>query len=315
MSPAHLKQRLNSICRERLPCPGTGSTAQRHRRLMEVAREDVSLARLAEAHWDAIAILDEARRRPQPGALYGVWASEVPGKPLLVETCGPDYHLSGSKMFCSGAGLVDRALVTVGIPGYSLLDLDLQSAACCVEIDLSPWNTDAFRSTQTGTVTFHSLPVPKHSSVGEPGWYLDRPGFWHGACGPAACWAGGVAGLLDFAMDSPRRDPHTLAHLAALYANVWALESFLDQAGREIDSCPSDSTAARIRALAVRHLVERLCTDTLQRFARAYGPAPLCMNQEVSRRYHECDLYLRQSHAERDLERLGSILRAPYKCP
>ena len=157
MSPAHLKQRLNSICRERLPCPGTGSTAQRHRRLMEVAREDVSLARLAEAHWDAIAILDEARRRPQPGALYGVWASEAPGKPLLVETCGPDYHLSGSKMFCSGAGLVDRALVTVGIPGYSLLEVDLRSAPGCVEIDLSPWTTDAFRSTQTGTVTFHSL--------------------------------------------------------------------------------------------------------------------------------------------------------------
>jgi hypothetical protein len=33
------------------------------------------------------------------------------------------------------------------------------------------------------------------------------------------------------------------------------------------------------------------------------------MNAEVSRRYQEFDLYLRQSHAERDLEELGSALR------
>ena len=115
------------------------------------------------------------------------------------------------------------------------------------------------------------------------GWYLDRPGFWHGACGPAACWAGGVAGLLDNAMLDTRRDAHTLAHLAAMHANVWALVSYLEVAGSEIDAMPSDRHAAQIRALQIRHLVEQLCTDTVRRFARAYGPARLSLWMQTYR--------------------------------
>ena len=52
--------------------------------------------------------------------------------------------------------------------------------------------------------------------IGGPGWYLDRPGFWHGACGPAACWASGAIELVDFAMRQKREDAHTLAHLGAI---------------------------------------------------------------------------------------------------
>ena len=62
------------------------------------------------------------------------------------------------------------------------------------------------------------------------------------------------------------------------------------------------------RALTVRHLVEQACTEVLRRLARAYGPHPLAMDEDVSRRYQELDLYLRQSHAERDLEALGKSI-------
>jgi hypothetical protein len=62
---------------------------------------------------------------------------------------------------------------------------------------------------------------------------------------------------------------------------------------------------ARILALSVRHLVEQFSTDILRRLTRAYGPHPLAFDEEVSRTYYELDLYLRQSHAERDLESLG----------
>jgi hypothetical protein len=39
-------------------------------------------------------------------------------------------------------------------------------------------------------------------------WYLTRPGFWHGALGPAACWAGGAIGLIDAVCTLNKRDPH-----------------------------------------------------------------------------------------------------------
>ena len=88
-------------------------------------------------------------------------------------------------------------------------------------------------------------------------------------------------------------------------AASWSLWSCLDSAGHEIDADPSNVSAGRSRALIVRHLVEQACSDILRRFARAYGPRPLAFDAQASRRYQELELYIRQSHAERDLETLG----------
>ena len=70
-----------------------------------------------------------------------------------------------------------------------------------------------------------------------------------------------------------------------------------------------DVSGAQQQALTVRHLIEQLASDTLRRFGRAYGPFPLAMQPETSRRYHEVEIFLRQSHGERDLEALGNGLR------
>jgi hypothetical protein len=51
--------------------------------------------------------------------------------------------------------------------------------------------------------------------------------------------------------------------------------------------------------------VEAACSDVLQRTGRAFGPRPLAFDSKVSQRYQELELYIRQSHAERDLEALG----------
>ena len=270
-------------------------------------RENVSLAKLAEAHWDAVAILAEAGRAAEPGSLYAVWASEIPGQALRLEPEGEGYLLSGSKPFCSGIGIVDRALVTVGLPEPLLVEVDLRKNHGCIESNLEM--VDAFRATQTGAIRFLDAHRTPSAPLGGSGWYLERPGFWHGACGPAACWAGGVAGLLDFALASQRDDPHTLAHLGAMQATVWGMYSLLRQAGDEIDGAPCDRKAGQVRALQLRHLIEQMGTEVLQRFSRAYGPYPLSMNEDIAVRCQEAALYMRQSHAERDLESLGRLLR------
>lgn len=285
------------------PLSGGGNTPERHRFLFELGRRDLSLARLAEAHWDAIAILAEGGREPVPGAIYGVWAAEVSGKPLTLT----GNVLSGSKPFCSGAGLIDRALVTVAQPTHRLVDVDVRDDR--LAFDSSSWHTHAFAHTNTSTVTFNNVPVSDENVVGAESFYLTRPGFWHGACGPACCWAGGAAGLVDWAMQQSRNDLHTFAHLGAMRSSVWCLEALLNVAGHEIDDDPANVRAAQARALALRHLVEMHSTDILRRLARAYGPHPLAFNEAVANRYQELDLYLRQSHAERDLEVLGRMDR------
>jgi hypothetical protein len=309
MKQPQLISRLRALVAEDLPLPGGGATPLRHQRLMEIGREDLALARLSEAHWDAVAILAEAGRRPEPNQLYGVWASEKPGEALELRLSTSGLTVRGSKMFCGGAGLVDRALVTVGLPRDLLVEIDLRRNAANIRFDGTGWKTKAFEETNTSNALFEDAAVTEADVIGDPGWYIDRPGFWHGACGPAACWAGGAIGLVDFAMRQKRNDAHTLAHLGSMYATQWGLRSHLDQAGKEIDADPANVNEAEVRALSLRHLIEQLCTDVLRRIPRAFGPFPLAMDEAISLRYQELDLYLRQSHAERDLERIGTTIR------
>jgi hypothetical protein len=87
-----------------------------------------------------------------------------------------------------------------------------------------------------------------------------------------------------------------------LEAADWGLRALLAQAGREIDADPQDvGSQARRRALMARHLIERLCTDVLDRFGRATGPQLLAFDARIAQRYSELTLYIRQCHAERDL--------------
>jgi hypothetical protein len=307
MNPTQLQARFKAVCAEPIPLSGAGDTPARLARLFEVGREDLSLAKLAEAHWDAVAILAEAGHTPVSGALYAVWASEITGTGLELSLSENNLTLSGTKAFCTGAGLVDRALITATQPLQQMIDLDLRANPETISFDGSFWKTSAFAATQTATITLTQAPVNPAGLVGDTGWYLSRPGFWHGALGPAACWAGGAAGLVDYARKQKRNDPHTLAHLGAMDAAVWAMQSCLRVAGEEIHRDPSDTAQAQKRALTVRHLIEQHCTDILRRLTRAYGPHPLVANEAIGRRYAELDLYLRQSHAERDLEALGRI--------
>jgi alkylation response protein AidB-like acyl-CoA dehydrogenase len=286
-----------------LPLPGAGDTARRHHALSGFGAADLSLARLAEAHTDALAILAEGGGVSRRGTLYGVWASDAPPSRVTCEQLhNGDWRIDGSKQFCSGATLVGAALVTAhDAEGVQLFDIPIDGTS--VRPQPSVWANPAFADTGTTAVKFESVLVPNRCHIGGAGWYLNRPGFWHGAIGPAACWAGGALALIDAATRLNRKDAHSRAQLGALQATAWGLRALLEQAGHEIDADPRDTTGtARTRALKVRHLIERACTDVLDRFGRATGPQLLAYDAGVIAQHAALTLYIRQSHGERDLE-------------
>lgn len=291
-----------------IPLPGSGSTTARLRALHELGRRDLSVARIAEAHTDAIAILAEAHCSPISDALYGVWASDGPASRLQV-TRMPNggLRLDGTKQYCSGAPFLDHALVTAHGEGALWL-IAVARSACGMSVESSGWAASAFAATGTSSVHFDNVLLGQSYLIGGPNWYLERVGFWHGALGPAACWAGGAAGLIDTARRLGRRDSHARAQLGALEAAAWGLLAILDQAGAHIDADPAGrSGSAQREALIARHLIERACTDILDRFGRATGPQLLAFDPDTVRRYSELTLYIRQCHAERDLESLANI--------
>lgn len=291
-----------------LPPLGEGDSARRWRALASLARADVSLGRLAEAHLDGHQILREAGRSHPSERLVGVWASEHPRWKVTGSVGAAGITLHGAKAFCSGAGIVDDALVTAAVDSGTLLLLIPREAIAGDRVDSSGWSASALAATHTAVVDLDAIVVAAGAVVGERGWYLDRPGFWHGAVGPAACWGGAALGLVDHALANPPSDPHGRSHLGAMAAAGWSIEAALDRAGRWADEAPHDVAAAHRVALTVRHVVDEHCRDIGDRFSRALGPRPLIEDPAVIERHAALAIYRRQCHGERDLEGLADLL-------
>jgi alkylation response protein AidB-like acyl-CoA dehydrogenase len=293
-----------------VPLPGHGRTATRFDVLATVGELDLTIGRLVEAHTDAVAILAELGARPvRPGEFWGVWAAEPPNaKVLAARDADGRWRLSGRKAWCSGAGICSNALVTAHADdGARLFAVDMTASG--VSLGDSAWQSSALVGADTRSVDLDTVAA---EAVGEPGDYVERPGFWHGAVGVAAVWYGGASGVAATLLAAGRRgrtDDITLAHLGAVDVALGAARSILDSAAAAIDADPMDRGGrAAVVARRTRGVVEASATAVVDHVGRALGPAPLATNREHARRVTDLQMYLRQSHAERDLADLGNRL-------
>jgi alkylation response protein AidB-like acyl-CoA dehydrogenase len=219
--------------------------------------------------------------------------------------------LDGTKPWCSGAGLCTHALVTARLESgdRGLFAVDLQHDG--VWPLPSTWCNTGMAESDTRSVQFTGTPGV---AVGDPGDYLNRPGFWHGAIGVSACWLGGaraVAAPLYMRAGDDSADPHLLAHLGAVDAALTAAEATLASAAGEIDTDPLNRKGtAELIARRVRAVVETAVEEAIRRTARALGPTPLSQDARHAQRVADLTIYVRQSHAERDLEQLGRLAGA-----
>jgi len=308
-----------------LPLPARGATAIRWDHLAAVGRRDLALAKLVEPHHDATAILSELGAPvPGPGEVWAVWAAEPPGAGLsgagLTATRdGDGWWLDGDKPFCSGATLVTHALVTAASnEGSRLLAVDVAAArdrGGTMAVHDGNWTGHGMARADTRAVTFTRADA---APIAGPGAYTDRPGFWWGAVGVAACWAGGVRGVAARLLATARRrspDDLLAAHLGAVAVAVDRTRSALTIAAQEADSGAADSgaagvAAARRTAESARAVVADAAEEVVSRVGRALGPGPLAFDAEHSQRVADLQFFVRQHHAERDLAALGTLLAA-----
>jgi alkylation response protein AidB-like acyl-CoA dehydrogenase len=294
-----------------LPYPGSGATAARLEALADLGGTDLSLARLAEGHVDAVAILAESGGAAQPSTVYGVWAATTSVAGVVGERSARGWRLSGRKQFCSAAETVDRALVTAETEdGTRLFDVD------CWDPRVQPvpgtWPAVGMAESRSLEVVFDGVEVDGAAAVGAPGFYTARPGFWPGSIGVAACWYGGgrglVRGLVSYLAQGDA-DEHQYAHLGALTARCHAMAQTLDDAAQRIDADAGNRGFSFLSlALEVRHLIVSGCTEILDRVGRAGGARPMSLDGEQSRRAADLYVYLRQHHGERDLAQLGRLV-------
>jgi alkylation response protein AidB-like acyl-CoA dehydrogenase len=287
-----------------LPSPGK-DTAARWSVLEAVARLDVTLVRLAEGHADALAILAEhsADSGLASEGIWGVWAA-APAS--LRATCSGDrWEITGDRPWCSGAAVCTAVLVTAqtgdGIGLFAVQTIQ-QDAVRALP---GSWPAVGMSGTDSRTVRFEKAEAVR---LGGADAYVNRPGFWHGGAGVAACWYGSAVGVAEDFRAMTRDDPHQLAHLGVVDAALAAGRAVLDAHARSIDADPGDiSHTARRRTMQTRAVIEGVAEHVLQHTGRALGATPLCQNRRHARRVADLSVYLRQSHAESDLETLGRL--------
>ena len=336
----------------RLPLPGKGDTLERWRSLQAVAALDLTLAKLAEPHWDALAILDDclpggsalvmqalelnrsqyARNMPAQAkaaqgtvahlaptdmehaslpAIWAVWAAEPPSARLTgMRTSSSLHHfehtvrLRGRKAWCSGADLATHALVTYW---------NEAGESCLAAVDMNGpgvnrtndgWHAVGMDASASYDVIFKdAIGIP----VGHPGAYLRRPGFWHGGMGIAACWSGGALALGQRVAEGmkAKRDPHGMAHLGAIDVALSQLMALMRATALWVDVFPQQD--AQWQATRLRAAAEQCATTVLDHAGRALGASPLCREPAFARLFADLPVFIRQSHAERDLAALGEI--------
>ncbi|TFW19396.1 acyl-CoA dehydrogenase [Duganella callida] len=308
LKPGEQLRQLIDAGLDLLPLPGHGTTLLRWQCLAHVARHDLSLVKLYEGHTDALAILAELRGAAPAGASWGVWCAEAPDVGLALRQSGDGRHtLSGRKQWCSGAEALTHALVSCR---------DGDGAACLAAVSLRQpgvgvtgegWHAVGMAATASVDVTFDDAVA---TPVGAAGAYLRRPGFWHGGAGIAACWYGAAQGVADYLHAALRRqpvpDPHRLAHLGQADTELARAAALLHGAAHAIDADPKADAAAI--ALRARLGVEAACSAVLEHATRALGAGPLCRDPHFARLAADLPVFLRQSHAERDLAALGGLL-------
>lgn len=319
--------------------------AAEHAALRAVAARDLGLARVLDGHRNAL----ERLLRHRPGDVsgtdravagaglvpHGVWGADPrPDERPVSEPAALDPDgttVSGVKVFCSGAGLVQRALVLVR-PG-SADDRPAEGLrgavppvagrrvppAACVLLDVSDpdratvdrdwWSGDALRSSASHRVVLDRAPVL--ATLTPPpgtGALLEEPWFSGDALRTAVTWAGALDAVVDGTTDALRARGISDAEAVLLtraYAARASVDRWLDHATAVRDAAPAD---ARRTVLLARVEITERCREALRACAELTGSHPMAVGAAVARARADLDLLLLQHRLTPAVARLGHDL-------
>jgi hypothetical protein len=251
-----------------------------------VAKADGSVGRLLEGHLNACERLALAGLEPGE-RLLGVWgAPPAPGEgePAYLQ----DGRLYGTKVFCSGAGGLDGALVTAG---SELVYADLAGR---VEIDRDWYRAGGMRASESHRVTFHGARVIATLDA-----LTTEPYFSGDAIRTAAAWAGIADAAAAAALEAlPDELDDLRAHAAG---RIVTARQTIDRWFEHAALAP-DLTRVSI---PLRVAVADAGAAILEHAARATGSRPFATGTPLDRARRDFELFVLQHRLDPLLARLG----------
>ena len=320
---------LEAALPRRLGGAGLGEPPGGARALMEVLRRighgSLPLGRLYEGHVNALRLVElygTERQRElfarevRDGALFGVWNTDGSEGLALHERPDGRTYLEGGKILASGAGQVERPLVTAKCADGTVR-MVLPRLIKGERADLSRWVMHGMRASATGSIDLSGLRIEADDLLGGPGDYLREPVFSGGAWRFATVQLGGIERLLDelrlhLTRTNRGGDPYQQARvgtaaMAAETARLWVA------AAAALNESPPDDPGEVIAYVNLaRSAVERAGLDVLELTHRSIGLAGFHRDHPVERVTRDLATYLRQPAPDRALARAAAhVLAVP----
>ena len=283
--------------------------------LRSIGSGSLPLGRLLEGHVNALELvlrygnhqsIEVVAEEARAGKLFGVWNTDDLNGLRLMRRHGRSW-LEGRKILASGAGHVERPLVTAtDEDGRRLMVLPNLSGP--PRADLSSWMAQGMRASATGSVDFTGVEVQPIEIVGGEGDYERQPWFSGGAWRFAAVHLGGMERLFDLLrrhLQETKRggDPHQAARLAEAAmaietARLWVTQAARIAGGRLGSRAPEQLVAyVNLARLAV----EAAALELMQLVQRSVGLQAFLRPNPIERISRDLATYLRQPGPDRAL--------------
>ena len=283
--------------------------------LRSIGSGSLPLGRLLEGHVNALELvlrygnhqsIEVVAEEARAGKLFGVWNTDDLNGLRLMRRHGRSW-LEGRKILASGAGHVERPLVTAtDEDGRRLMVLPNLSGP--PRSDLSSWMAQGMRASATGSVDFTGVEVQPIEIVGGEGDYERQPWFSGGAWRFAAVHLGGMERLFDLLrrhLQETKRggDPHQAARLAEAAmaietARLWVTQAARIAGGRLGPRAPEQLVAyVNLARLAV----EAAALELMQLVQRSVGLQAFLRPNPIERLSRDLATYLRQPGPDRAL--------------
>jgi alkylation response protein AidB-like acyl-CoA dehydrogenase len=292
--------------------------------LQSIGSGSLPLGRLFEGHANAIELVlrygnreqvELVAREARERKMFGVWNTDDANNLRLI--CKHRrYWLEGRKILASGAGYIERPLVTASDEDGRRLMI-LPNLGVSDRADLSGWKAQGMRASVTGAVDFTGVGVEPIEIVGRDGDYERQPWFSGGAWRFAAVHLGGMERLLDLLrrhlQETNRgQDPHQAARLgraamATETARLWVTRA-ATIAESPLGSRAPDQLVAYVNL--ARLAVEAAALDLMQLVQRSVGLQAFLRPNPIERISRDLATYLRQPGPDRALTNAAAWILA-----
>ena len=286
--------------------------------LHSLGRGNQVVGRLFEGHVNALLLIDEYGSDEQRAqltrdvlerqAMFGVWNTGPAGKPALTRQPEGSYRLSGGKTFASGAGKIQRALVTCASEGgwqMCVVPLDQVEYA----IDFDSWHPMGMEASDSFTVDLTGVEIGPEALIGQPNQYYVEPLFTGGAFRFSAVQLGGAEALFDFCREYLRNirydnDPHQQERMGRMAVAVESGRLWMEQAARWLEE-EGGGSQIKHRARMMRVATHEICSKVMELTQVSIGARGLQGPQPFGRMLRDLQMYLRQAGHDQAITSIG----------